>query len=187
MMERITYDYSSLCSSEWNLPYTKRLIHFFIKSLNGNICVLSKHLKPCVGLFCDKSLYKVWESPEYPGIDNHGSSNAIVLFITEGVLNLDRYLMTCGVHTRVCWFIKCKFKGYFLSIRRIWKESCIRVHTPSESSLATFRVKSKLIFWIFFFTRRIQYNVNLVTMSFRKNILACFTNFPPAVRYVNPP
>jgi len=108
--------------------------------------------------------YKLWESPEHPGVDNRGSSSAIVLIITDCVLNLDRHLMIRGVHTRVCWFIKCKFKGYLLSIRRIWKELCIRVYTQSESSSAAFRVRSELMFWIFFFThysvqRKPGYNV----------------------------
>lgn len=155
MMERITYDYSSFYSAEWNLPYTKRLIHFYIKSLNGNICVLSKHLKPRAGLFCDKTLYKVWEWPKHPGFDNRGSSSVTVLIRTECVLNLDRHPMIRGLHTRVCWFIKCKFKGYLLSIRRIWKELCIRVYTQSESSSATFCVKWKLIFRIVFFTHTV--------------------------------
>jgi len=31
---------------------------FFIKILNGNICVLSKHLKPCAGLFAIKHCTK---------------------------------------------------------------------------------------------------------------------------------
>jgi len=64
--------------------------------------VLSKHSKTCAGLFCDKTFYNVWESPEYSGVDNRGSSNVILLITTDCVLNLDRHLIIRGVHTRVC-------------------------------------------------------------------------------------